>query len=293
MPTELPDSYESIYTRALTQMAEGRGDEAIESMLRIVNRLGRLRPETLQRRTNLQQTLVAAWDASIRFLRWEKRYDQAIATTESVLDRLPSPESGRRRVASLMIEKGEVEEGLTRLRQIAETLNDFGSWIDLGAEHFALKRYGKAETSYQSALAMAESNEHAVIANSALLRVYQETDRVDQVLDVWNLALVLDPELAEQAVEVYGWLIRRGELDRARPFLERERNPITRTFYEGLLEWYAGQQEAARQRWREVLEMDPGQQNTQIETWMEAALRLDEPQRVDQLATELTRDGRL
>ena len=53
MPVELADSYESIYRQAVAEMSAGNADEAIDLMLRIVRRLGRLQPETLERKSNL------------------------------------------------------------------------------------------------------------------------------------------------------------------------------------------------------------------------------------------------
>lgn len=287
MSVELPDSYESIYQRAMVQMATGNTAEAIELLQRIINRLRRLRPETLKRRSNLQQTLDAACEAAFEFLRWERQYDQAIAIAEGVLDRLPDPDMSRRRIASLMIEKGEVEEGLTRLREIAEANQDFASWADLGAEYRVLKQYDQAEMCYRSALRQAQSNEEASLANVALFSVYQDADRVDDALDAWDMAVVLDPELADGVFQAYGWLIRRGELDLARKYLDRERHPVRRSFYEGLLNWQTGNQDAARQRWRGVLDMDVDVEDTGLAAWIEAALRLGEPARADDRLAEL------
>jgi tetratricopeptide (TPR) repeat protein len=279
MPVELADSYEAIYRRAIMQMAAGKLDEAIASMLRIVNRLRRLRPETLARKPNLQDTLLSAWQGVIQFLRWEERYDQAIAVCESVLEHLPDPDDGRRRIASLMIERGDVEDGLARMRQIGEERPSFGSWSDLGAEHLILKRYDEAEAFFQSALSLAGSNEEAATTNVSLFRVYQESDRVDQALGAWSMAVVLNPDMGDEVYQVYGWLIERGHLEEAKKYLERERTPIRHAFFSGLIDWQVGDQDAARQKWRDVLEMEIDEQGTGIEAWIEAALRLGEPQK--------------
>ena len=158
MSVDLPDSYESIYQRAMVQMATGNTSEAIESLQRIINRLRRLRPETLKHKANLQNTLDAASQDAFEFLRWERRYDEAISLAESVLERLSDPDRMRRQIASLIIEKGEVEQGLAQMRDIAESKNDFASWADLGAEYRALKQYDQAEPCYKSALRQATSN---------------------------------------------------------------------------------------------------------------------------------------
>ena len=81
MSVELPDSYQAIYQRAIQQMGVGESQEAIDSLLRIVKRLSRLRPETLQRKPNLQQTLYGSWNAVTQFLSWENRHQEAIDLT--------------------------------------------------------------------------------------------------------------------------------------------------------------------------------------------------------------------
>jgi tetratricopeptide (TPR) repeat protein len=290
MSVELPDSYQAIYRQALEQMGVGESQEAIESLLRIVKRLGKLRPETLQSKPNLQQTLYGAWNAVTQFLRWEKRYQEAIDLTAATMDRLPDPASGAIRIASLTIESGQVEEGLAALTEIADERDDFAAWSALGTEFKILERYDDAIAAYRTALARATSNELAVVANLALFDLYRTVGQVEQALDTWKMILVLEPEMAEQEYQVYGWLIRHGYVEEAAPYLEREPAPIRRTFFEGLVEWRANREDAARRKWRQTLDLglddkdDEGTEDVDVEATMEAALRLGMPERVDELA---------
>jgi tetratricopeptide (TPR) repeat protein len=287
MSVDLPDSYEAIYRRAMVQMATGNTADAIKSLERITNRLSRLRPETLERKPILQSTLDAASEAAFEFLRWERQYDEAIAIAERVLDRLSEPDRTRRRIASLHIEKGQVKEGLSRLRAIAETTQDLASWADLGAEYRVLKQYEQAEKCYQSALGYAESNEDAAMVNLALFSVYRDTGRAEDALDAWDMAVVLNPELGDGVFQVHSWLIRRGHLDLVRKYLDRERHPVRRGFYEGLLAWEAGDQAAAQRRWYDVLRTDVDLEDPGLAAWIEAALRLGEPARANERLAEL------
>ena len=279
MPVELNDSYEAIYRRAISQMAFGQTDQAIESLWRIVNRLTRLRPETLQRRETLQEILLATWESLVQFLRWEKRYQEAIRACEAVTKHLPLAQGAERRIASLMIERGDVEEGLVAMRQIAEGNPSFVSWADLGAEYAALLRYEQAESCYQSALALAKDNAEAAIANLGSFRVCRETDRADDALSAWGMAVVLDPEMGEHVSEVYTWLIERGDLELAEEYLGREQDQARHAFYQGLLDWQVGREDAAQSRWNDVLDMDIADQDIDAAVWIEAALRLGEPER--------------
>jgi len=279
VPVELNDSYEAIYQRAISQMTFGDTEAALESLWRIVHRLTRLRPETLQRKENLQTTLLTTWSSLVQFLRWEKRYDTAISACEAVLDHLPHNQGIDRRIASLRIERGDVKEGLAQMRQIVEQAPSLLAWADLGAEYTALKRYEKAESCYQSAITLAESNQEAAVANTGLFRVYRETGSVDAALSAWSMAVVLDPEIGDRVSEVYTWLIERGDLEQAERYLRREREPVRRTFYQGLLHWQAGRQDEARAQWQAVVGMDVERDNADVAAWIEAALRLGDPAR--------------
>lgn len=291
MPVELNDSYEAIYQRAISQMTFGNTEAALESLWRIVHRLTRLRPETLQRKENLQTTLLTTWSSLVQFLRWEKRYDVAISACEAVVDHLPRDQGIDRRVASLMIERGDIKEGLARMRQIVEQAPSLLAWADLGAEYTALRRYEKAESCYQSAITLAESNQEAAIANTGLFRVYRETGSVDAALSAWSMVVVLDPDMGDHVSEVYTWLIERGDLEQAEKYLRREREPVRKTFYQGLLYWRAGRQDEARAQWQTVVGMDVERDNADVAAWIEAALRLGDPARACD-AEETMSDGK-
>jgi tetratricopeptide (TPR) repeat protein len=292
MSGELRDSYQAIYQRALQQMGVGESQEAIDSLLRIVRRLSRLRLETLQRKPNLQQTLNASWNAVVQFLSWEGRNQEAIDLTTSVMDRLPNPSAGAIRIASLTIDSGQVEEGLAALTQIVQQEDDFAAWAALGSEYRLLERYDETLDAFRSALQRATSNEEAVLANMALYSVYRSTGRIADALSAWQMVLVLEPELAAQEHQVYGWLIRQGLLEQAAPYLERETVRLRRVFFEGLVDWQANRQDAARRKWREVIDVDDEpEDDIDIELFMEAALRLDTPQVADEAAQTLFLSG--
>jgi tetratricopeptide (TPR) repeat protein len=260
-------------------MALGNAERAIASLWRIINRLTRLRPETLQRKQNLRDILLTTWSSLVQFLRWEGRYEEAISACEAVRQHLPADQGVDRRIASLVIEQGEVEHGLAQMRQIAEDAPSFASWADLGAEYAALHRYDQAEPCYRSALSLAQSNEEAAVANLGLFRVYRETGRVAEALDAWSMVVVLDPDTNDHVSKVYTWMIERGDLEQATKYVGRERDRARKAFYQGLCHWEAGRQDAARAEWRRVLDMDIEQGGVDGAAWIEAALRLNVPDR--------------
>ena len=91
MSGDLPGSYESMYRNALEAAGTGQVDKAIEMGLRMVNRLCRLRPETLSRKPDLRDMLWRSWYATIQFLRWEKRFPEAVDLGNRVADRPRGP----------------------------------------------------------------------------------------------------------------------------------------------------------------------------------------------------------
>lgn len=280
MPVELDQSYEAIYERAVFAIARGDTDEGVELLWRIVNRLTKLRPETLQRRETLADTLSTAWNSLTQTLRREKRYDEAIEASRAVADHLSGARAPERMIASVRIEQGEVEEGLAQLRQVAAETPALAAWSDLGREYMALDRHQEAEAAYKRARELADSNETAAFANVALFRAYQTMGRVDDALSAWGMATVLDPNLAEHVFEVYSWLIEEGEPERARRYVQREANAARRMLYEGLIEWKGGRKEEARSLWQRVVRLNPEDEHVDEVAWMEAALRLGEPERV-------------
>lgn len=287
MSIELPDRYESIFGRALSQMALGNTQEAVDLLSRIVDRLGKLRAETLARKPERQRLLMNAWNSVVQLWRWERRFDEAIAISERFGQNRLDLNVVQVFIASLTIEKGDVKEGLARMRELAEKEQDAFVWSRLGEEYAALNRDDEAEACYQTALPLAQSNAQAASIYAQLFELYRENDRVEDALEAWNMNVVLDRDQADLAHQVYRWLIERGDLEKAQPYLERETNPVLRRFYHGFHDWHSGRQDEAKAQWEEVLDLEVEEDNLAITAWMEAALRLEEPEAAIGLAQEL------
>lgn len=273
MSLELADSYESLLARAFEQMALGHTQEAIDLALRVVNRLSKVSRETMERKPERQAVLLDAWHAATEFLRWEGRLDEAIAVCHHLWEQRPDLSAAQIRAHSLTIDRGDVEGGLAGLRQLAQTTPSLDVWSTLGAEYRLLARFEEAESCYKAALPLAQSNAESAVVYEGLFVTYKEIGRVDDMLDAWNMAVVLAPELAEQVASIYRWLIEREEFARLKTYLDRERNPIRKRFYQGLFDWHVGQKDEARSHWRAVANTDPGEANLAAFEWLEAALR--------------------
>lgn len=277
MPVDLNDSYETLYQRAISQMEIGNANQAIELLERIINRLTRLRPETIQQKQRLRTILDATWESLVRFLRWQKQHDRAIAVCKQVSSHVPDSQEPRYQIGSLMIDRGDEQEGLEQIKQTLAEDPSLEGWIILGAEYLNLERYDEAIASYQSALKLATDNESAALANIGLFLTYRAQGCLQDALDTWAMVVVLDPDMADQVSEVYTWLIERGDLEQATKYLEREPEQIRRAYYRGVIEWERGNEQAARSHWRRVLNMDAERETADVASWMRAALRLGSP----------------
>jgi tetratricopeptide (TPR) repeat protein len=189
---------------------------------------------------------------------------------------LPDGQEANRQIGTLMIDNGDEQAGLEWIEQAVTKEPSLEGWVDLGAAYAALGRYDEAITSYQSALKLATDNEGAALANYGIFQAHLETGQVQEALSTWSMVVVLDPSMGSEVSVVYTYLIEQGELDRAQTYLDREPDPIRRTFYEGLIDWQQADESAARNKWRRVLAMDVERENADAAAWMQAALRLGE-----------------
>lgn len=286
MPVELGDSYESLLNRAVQQMALGKSQDAIDLVLRVVNRLSELSVETLARRPGHRALLMNAWEMSTEFLRWEKRFDEAIAVCERLIASHPDLDNVHLRVNMLRIERGEVEQGLAGLRQAAERVDRAYGWTVLGIQLCEMGEVDQSEVYLKKALARSESNETSADVYMELFTLYKSQHRLAEALEAWDMAAVLQPGRTEDTYVLYRWLIQEGEIERAQSYLRRERNPLRTEFYTGLIDWHAGQFDRARHHWQAAWNVEVGEDDPALIEWLEAALRLGE---TDTLIAEFER----
>ncbi|MBN1581187.1 MAG: hypothetical protein JXA89_10830 [Anaerolineae bacterium] len=276
MSVELVDSYESLLDRAVQQIALGKSQDAIDLALRVVNRLSKLSAETLTRKPGHRVILMNAWQMSVEFLRWEKRFGEAIALCEQLIASHPGFDEISIRINLLRIEQGKIDEGLADLCQTVERIDGAYGWTILGIQLNELGHSDRAEACFRKALARAESNEASAEAYEELVTLYKSQHRVVEALEAWNMAVVLQPEQVENSHILYRWLIQEGEIERAQSFLRRERNLVWMEFYSGLIAWRVEQPDRACRHWRAALDVKIGEDDPALIEWLEAAVRLGE-----------------
>ncbi|MEA3345618.1 MAG: hypothetical protein U9Q78_05150 [Chloroflexota bacterium] len=274
---ELQDSYQDLYTQARTARLDGRHEEAITAYKRIIERLSELSAETLEERPDLEELLHETAEELMEVLRWERRYDEGIELEEKLIALFPQEELVRRtEIANMTIERGQVEEGLSLLEEIAqEDADNIWGWITLGAQHLWLRRYEEGETYLQRAVEIEEAaDEDLAFAYRYLFQLYKEQDRFEEAVAAWEKARDLNPETSSTLPEVYRMFIEAGDFKQAHSYLRREQNRLRYLFHLGLIDHQRGDEYSAQRQWQRLADMDPDNYDEGHDEWAEASLRM-------------------
>jgi tetratricopeptide (TPR) repeat protein len=273
----LLDSYQDLYAQARSARLAGRHEEAITIYTRIIERLSELSSETLQGRPDLEELLRQGGQELVEVLRWERRYDQAVELEKKLIALFPQEELVRKtEIANLLIERGQVEDGLSRLQEIAQAdADNIWGWITLGAQYLWLRRYDEAEAYLHRAAELeGAADEDVAFAYHYLFQSYKEQDRYDEAVAAWEGARRLDPETQSTLPEVYRMFIEAGDYRQAHSYLRRERNRLRYLFHLGLMDHHQGDEYAAQRQWRRLADMAPDNYEEGHDDWAEACLRV-------------------
>jgi tetratricopeptide (TPR) repeat protein len=273
------DSYEHIYARAERSLAEGKYDVALDDYRRLSQRLSGLKPAVLDRRPALRDLhhLSLARQAELCHIRGE--YEQAIQLFEQLIDIAPgSGDNWRRAVALVRIDMGQVEAGLDELRaQAVAHPGDTQLWLTIGLESEAQGQFDEAEESLGRAARSATDPDDKAEAFMALFDFYRARGQVEEALSAWDQAWQAQGRSPDYIFPLYQMMQESGDLEQSRQYLKREKNPLRRGFFEGVLATIDGTLDEADKHWKRVANMDPLKFEEGQEAWAEAALRVDWP----------------
>jgi tetratricopeptide (TPR) repeat protein len=279
----LPDSYEGLLLQARNLQETGQTPDAIALYQRLIDKLGRLSVTILDRRPELRDLRKQAIVEAIDLLRWEQRFGEAVELQKQLLD--GDPERAvvwRRRLASLRIQKGDVETGLADLRVLVEEApDDPWNWLVLGHEALLAGRFAESQAALDRAVSTAskeDKKETLAAAYYERFRLFKEMSRWDDAVQAWEQALAAEPGGMQDTIpEVHKMLTDAGLYGMARTYAERDQNPLTAGLRRGLLDYLTGKPADAVQEWRGVAALDPAAFDNGQEAWMEAVLRLCDP----------------
>lgn len=278
----LRDSYEGLFNRARSLAQAGDLEQASELYRRLVDRLGRLSDRILARRPELQDLHRQARLEFSSLLATEARYAEAIEV-EQVLLRTHPDESDRwrRDLAVLRAAKGDVDAGLSELRELAqESPDEPGRWIILGMENRLAGRLSDSQAALDRALAACQESDADNLADAHYQRflLFKEMRQMDDAVAAWEEAVKQEPQVGRTVREVYTMLTESGRYSEAQRYIARDENALQAGFQEGLIASLTGRPIHARQAWRQVAAQDPSEFEYGHDAWVEAVLRLGDPE---------------
>ena len=277
----LPDSYEGIHQRARTLLQSGDVEGAIVLYRRLTDRLNRLTDRILDRRPQLRELHRQTRLELTSLLASEGRYAEAMEVERVLLKTHPDEaDTWRRDVAVLRVAKGEVESGLADLRALAEEASgEPERWIVLGVESRLAGRPRDSQDALERALEACQDNDDANLADIHFQRflLFKEMRQIDDALAAWEEAVCQDPDVRNTVREVYSMLTDEGRYKEALLYVARDPNPLQSGLQMGLLANLTGKSIEAKQDWRSVAKLDPSEFEYGHDAWVEAVLRLGDP----------------
>jgi len=277
----LPDSYEGIHERAHTLLRSGDIEGSIVLYRRLTDRLGRLTDRILDRRPSLRELHRQARMELARLLADLGRYAEALEVEQVLLETHPDEvDVWRRDLAVLRVAKGDTEAGLAELRALAEKApGDPEPWIVLGLENRIAGRLRDSQNALERALETCQEDDSANLANAQIQRflLFKEMRQVDDAVAAWKEAVVHDPDATATVRMVYSMLTDEGRYEEALRFVARDENPLQAGLQRGLIASLTGRAVEARQEWRAVANLDPSEFEYGHDAWVEAVLRLGDP----------------
>ena len=278
----LPDSYEGIHERARTLLQSGDIEGSIVLYRRLTDRLDRLTDRILDRRPQLRDLHRQARLELTSLLAGEGRYAEAMEVERALLKTHPD-EAGtwRRDLAILRVAKGEVDTGLAELREQAETApGEPERWLVLGVESRLAGRLRDSQDALVRALEECSEDDDANLVNVQYQRflLFKEMRQVDDALAAWDEALSRNPDVGSTVREVYSMLTDEGRYKEALLYVSRDTNLLQSGLQMGHLASLTGKPDEAQQHWREVASLDPGEFEYGHDAWVEAVLRLGDPE---------------
>jgi tetratricopeptide (TPR) repeat protein len=277
----LPDSYAGLHSRALDAARAGNVEDSITLLRRLTDRLSQLGEPILQRRPDLRDLHQQARLEFASLLASEGRYAEALEAEQVLLDTNPDKaDVWRRDLAVLRVAKGDVEAGLAELQFLADGSPDQpANWIVLARENLLAGRLADSKRALDRAQAVCPKDDVDTLAQIYLQRflLYKEMKQLDDALSAWEQAVKLKPEASTTVDDVVTTLIQAGRYGQAQSYAARNENALQAGFEQGLIASLTGKPIDARDAWREVAKLDPDKFEYGHDAWVEAVLRLGDP----------------
>ena len=258
----IPGSYDERLAEARRLRNHGAYDEALAILERISARLLRLPERRRAPGSELWVNLIAATALMADI----KATTGHVAEAESLWTQLEEWDRQRwtswRRVRLIrQIERGEVDEGIRQLHELAEeNPDDIHNWLAAAEAAMEAGRYDSTEAWLQRARPLYAAVEDDELAASYVLlryRLNSQLGRWREALDDWYGAMELSEELEQFAEMTVRELLAAEQYDLALELLTDEvfLPPVVQ-YYQAWIARHRGDQVRARHLWRQLIETE-------------------------------------
>lgn len=258
----IPGSYDERLAEARRLRNHGAYDEALAILERISARLLRLPERRRAPGSELWVNLIAATALMADI----KATTGHVAEAESLWTQLEEWDrqrwtSWRRLRLIRQIERGEVDEGIRQLHELAEeNPDDIHNWLAAAEAAMEAGRYDSTEAWLQRARPLYAAVEDDELAASYVLlryRLNSQLGRWREALDDWYGAMGLNEELEQFAEMTVRELLAAEQYDLALELLTDEvfLPPVVQ-YYQAWIARHRGDQVRARHLWRQLIETE-------------------------------------
>jgi len=289
------DAYRDLYDQARQAQVSGQYGEAISHYDSLFETLVGLRTDIREEKPQFEELLHNTADNLVELLRWEDRYQEAIDIQRELLSLFPDEELIRRtEIAVIKLERGDVEEGLSELKGVAnEEPDNIWGWITLGAQCLRVEQYEEARKALERAVSLEDNAKKDLgFAYGYLFTAYRALGKLEEAESIWKEAHSYAPGALMALPDVYEMFIEGGNYAKARSYLRQESNRILNLFYLAEIERQQGNDAMARRLWERVVNLDPDEYRGGRVEWADASLRTGRVQpALKVLSDSVTRGG--
>lgn len=259
-PMQPSGSYESLFEQVEFLLKMGERAEAQRILERLHTRLNNLSEKVRTRRPELEDLRVISGNILATLYRDQKRFDDAMKLLEQLVDSTPESEhlEFKHSLATLTVDKGEIDAGLDALRELAAANPDnLPVWLSLGSVLTEQELYDEAETVLKHAVSIeADDDEGLFTAYTLLFIVYKRNKNYAAAEKVWKERHQYAIDAERETVPLYEMYFPAENYERIEYWLAKEKDKLIAAYYRAQLAQRRGDKDAQKW-WKKVAAIDP------------------------------------
>lgn len=279
---DIPGSYYDRIMEARWHESNGELEEAVAIYQRLVARISSLPERRRAPGSDLNYFLVAAASDLATIMASLGDFEAAQLLCEQLQSWDPDDADWwRQRLYTLLIDQGQVEEGLAGLKQLANSEPDkFEHWSVLAAAAMGEQQFDLAEQALDRAALLAplaKDEDASAQVHLTRFHVYRLQHRWREAGNEWDKAVELDVDIRQTQEGVLRMFIGAGLWDDASRYVGDPFPKPVGEYYQGYLAFRRGDKVRARILWRKVVEADHAKDRAVLNAQAMAWCHLGEP----------------